>query len=569
MLINIANDYEGVDYEKCKEFALMAKEVAEKGNYYRGVGSSLILLGRIHMQMGKDEESLTYYFQAVKICEKHNMPIGLANAYAQISAVYQDQKEKWPAAYEYLQKALEINTRTGFTKGIYDCYFRLQQLLALMGRYDESLDYGFKALAMANNETNKNSVYINLGYGYKEMKLYDKAMEYADKALPYFQGQKDNDYAMAEIFRLKSLAYIAKRDYANAEKFIHIAIEKYQRAGAFIDLPAFYNDIAQMYKERGDYRNSSDWFEKTKALNDSLTSAESTRQMAEMEAKYQAGQKELKIQEQKAAILYEKQIRNSIIGIAVLVLLIAGVLYYNVRKVRKLNKQLVELNAVKNKLFSIVSHDLRSPLSTLQTFLMIFKQADLTPEKRQSYLEKLQSTLENTSQLLDNLLHWSATQMNSIQPRKEKVDVRSIAEESFDLIKTQAEHKRIVLENRITPTAIAMADENMLRVVFRNLLSNSIKFTPEGGYVTIAGVTEKGHVRISVKDTGIGMDKETSRMIFDSGQAQSRYGTRNEKGFGIGLQLCKDYIEKNGGTMNVESEEGKGSTFYFTLAQAN
>jgi signal transduction histidine kinase len=526
------------------------------------------MLGSFSMQMGKDEESLSYYFQAIRICEKHNMPIGLANAYAQISAVYQDDKEKWPTAYEYLQKALEINTRTSFTKGIYDTHFRLQQLLAIMGRYKESLEHGFKALEMANSETNKNTVYINLGYGYKEMKQYDKALEYANKALPYFQNQLDNDYAMAEIFRLKALAYIARRDYVSAEKFIHIAVEKYERAGALIDLPVFYNDIALMYKEKGDYRNSSAWFEKTKVLSDSLTSAESTRQMAEMEAKYQAGQKEQKIREQKAAILYEKQIRNGIIAIAVLVLLIAGALFYNVIKVRKLNKQLVELNAVKNKLFSIVSHDLRSPLSTLQTFLMIFKEADLTPEKRQSYIEKLQSTLENTSQLLDNLLHWSATQINSVEPRKEKVDIRSLADESFDLIKTQADHKRIVLENKIAPTAIAMADENMLRVVFRNLLSNSIKFTPEGGYVTIAGVAEKGHVRVSIKDTGIGMNQETSRTILDSARAQSRQGTRNEKGFGIGLQLCKDYIEKNGGTLNVESEEGKGSTFSFTLEQA-
>jgi signal transduction histidine kinase len=141
-----------------------------------------------------------------------------------------------------------------------------------------------------------------------------------------------------------------------------------------------------------------------------------------------------------------------------------------------------------------------------------------------------------------------------------------MTDEAFELLQSEAEKKKIVLENKVDPSAEAFADKDMVRVILRNLLSNSLKFTPAGGYVAVMNQAARGQVQITIKDNGVGMSEEMKTSLFKSGtQLESSLGTANEKGFGIGLQLCKEYIEKNGGTMSVESDPGEGSAFSFTL----
>jgi PAS domain S-box-containing protein len=231
-------------------------------------------------------------------------------------------------------------------------------------------------------------------------------------------------------------------------------------------------------------------------------------------------------------------------------------------------QKLTELNESKDKFFSIISHDLKSPLqSLLLVSKMLSRSSDeLSREEIREYSEDLHNTSGNLYKLLENLLHWSRIQRGAIDYNPEEFDMNSLAAESIDIVQDAAARKDIQIENNISNDLHPVADINMTNTVIRNLLSNSIKFTGNGGRITIdAEAVNNEFIRIKISDTGVGMDRETVDSLFKIGRQKSSPGTKDEKGSGIGLILCRELVEKQGGSIGAESEPGKGSTFYFTL----
>lgn len=232
--------------------------------------------------------------------------------------------------------------------------------------------------------------------------------------------------------------------------------------------------------------------------------------------------------------------------------------------------ELVNLNATKDKFFSIISHDLRGPLGSLKTLLdlMIDDFDSFTPEETVEYLSLLSNSAKNIFSLLENLLIWSRAQQGLIELNPSLNDVHSVSADALDVLKLQANTKKIALINNIKPKTLAYFDINLLTTVIRNLTSNSIKFTPENGSITLSCVQTSDSpdfVTISVTDTGVGMTQEILYKLFRIDVTVTNTGTSGEKGTGLGLILCKEFVEKMSGKIWVESEIGKGSTFSFTL----
>jgi PAS domain S-box-containing protein len=236
-------------------------------------------------------------------------------------------------------------------------------------------------------------------------------------------------------------------------------------------------------------------------------------------------------------------------------------------ELQKTNTQLQELNASKDKFFSIISHDLRSAFSTLLGFTeLIVEHFDVySPEKIKNLVYKVKNSAEKLYALLENLLTWSRIQRGAMKCQAEVIDLFEITTENMMIFTSKAEQKGILLHNLIQDHLSAYADYSMVNTVLRNLISNALKFTETGGTITVSGVQHDEKIEVAVADTGCGIDEYGMDMLFRIDTSYSNVGTDGEQGTGLGLILCKELVEQNGGKIWVESEVGKGTIFRFTL----
>ena len=241
-------------------------------------------------------------------------------------------------------------------------------------------------------------------------------------------------------------------------------------------------------------------------------------------------------------------------------------------ELKKKNKELEKTNSEKDKLFSIIAHDLRSPFFGLIGLSEILAKEGykLSPEEVTEYSNDIYSSTMYLYKLLENLLLWAQFQKGSISYKPKALSLSDVFAESLNSVNQRGEQKGILFQNEIYTNLKIYADENMIDCVLRNLLSNAVKFTGRGGAITIkAEKIGNGMVEISIADTGIGISKENAGKIFKLGEKVGMKGTDGEPSTGLGLILCKEFVEKHGGTIRVESEEGKGSTFYITIPGSN
>jgi signal transduction histidine kinase len=235
-------------------------------------------------------------------------------------------------------------------------------------------------------------------------------------------------------------------------------------------------------------------------------------------------------------------------------------------EIHQQNLQLEEVNNVKDKLFSVVSHDIRGPLSSLHLALTLAKSGTLSNEEFQKITTGLETRLVQTTEFIDNLLQWAKLQMKGEKYEPDRLKLTDLAEETVGLLEPECRDKKITLKNTLQGELDAYADLNMIRSVLRNLLTNAIKFTRAEGTVTLSAYRVDTKIIISVADTGVGIPARNRERLFTIGSITTQ-GTRQEKGTGLGLLLCKEFIEKHGGKIWFESEDGKGTTFYFSLSQ--
>jgi two-component system, sensor histidine kinase and response regulator len=226
--------------------------------------------------------------------------------------------------------------------------------------------------------------------------------------------------------------------------------------------------------------------------------------------------------------------------------------------------ELEELNKLKDRLLSIVSHDFRGPLNSLQGTLTLLLRGALTQEEFRLLTHDLVEKLDHTSNLLDNLLNWARSQMQGMKVYPKTVNLKVIADDCVNLLSPIAEKKLVNIHTFIDESMMVHADNEMVKLILRNLLSNSIKFSYPRSRIILSATKEDGKVVMMVKDEGLGMSNENQHKLF-SLENFSTYGTSNEKGMGIGLLLCKDFVERNGGQIWFESELEKGTSFYFSL----
>ncbi len=240
-------------------------------------------------------------------------------------------------------------------------------------------------------------------------------------------------------------------------------------------------------------------------------------------------------------------------------------------ELKKSERQLRELNATKDKFFSIIAHDLKNPIGAFKNVLELLYEnfQDFTKEEILEFIEPLKDSSNQLFALLENLLLWARTQTGKIQLEPIEFNLADLIKSNVSLLKFQAENKQIDLSYQAPGQLMVFADFNTINTVIRNLINNAIKFTPKGGRIIVTATNQDNNALVIVEDNGIGMSEETISKLFRIDVHHTTLGTAQEKGTGLGLILCKEFVQANGGQIWVESEEGKGSKFFFTIPLAN
>jgi len=234
-----------------------------------------------------------------------------------------------------------------------------------------------------------------------------------------------------------------------------------------------------------------------------------------------------------------------------------------VHQLKESENKLSQLNQVKDKLFSVVSHDLRNPLATMQSFLKLITEhhEKMSEDEKEKLFYEAQQSLDNLNELLYNLLQWSKSQMNLLQFRPDKLNIRSVIEGAVRLVQLHAHMKEILIKSSIEEGLLAYADKDMTEFIVRNLLSNAIKFSHRNSEVEIKAFIANNHITVEIIDYGVGLNDAKIKKLMEKNTTISRRGTEKEKGTGLGLLISKEFIEKNGGHLQIKSEPGKGSVF--------
>jgi two-component system sensor histidine kinase/response regulator len=240
-------------------------------------------------------------------------------------------------------------------------------------------------------------------------------------------------------------------------------------------------------------------------------------------------------------------------------------------KLKKTENELMDLLSMKDRLFSIIGHDLRGPLGTLMMLMESLAAPDSNYNEAEikKYMSMLKDSSKTAFDLLENLLNWARSQQKLVQYEPTVNNIKEIVDEDIKILKITAETKSISIKNNVDGALAAFFDKNCILTVLRNLISNALKFTQDGGSIKVSAKKSEDYIEISVTDSGVGMSRESVKKLFRKNLIQSTRGTSGEKGTGLGLLLCKDFVEGNNGKIWVESEEGRGTTILFTLPLAH
>ncbi|NNE78556.1 MAG: HAMP domain-containing histidine kinase, partial [Pricia sp.] len=343
------------------------------------------------------------------------------------------------------------------------------------------------------------------------------------------------------------------------------------------------NMLYKINKTKQDFAMALNYHKIYQTLSDTLSRSENKKSLSMLKTKIEhEKQKEDLIEKNRSELAKQR----NYMYVALAVLFIFVVITYLVNRSDKIHKalnielkkktddlerngkDLIEINRTKDTLFSIIGHDLRGPIGAFQGFLTLFKDGEITEREFMDFVPRLRHDIDHISFTLNNLLTWGQTQMNGSVSKPADINLETIVDENINLLSEIAENKSIKLVSHLTTNTLVWSDSNQIDIVVRNLISNALKFTPDNGMVTVMAQEKNEHWQISVRDTGVGMDKETVAKLFGQKSNFTTYGTNNEKGTGLGLSLCKEMVEKNDGTIWVDTSLQMGSAFHFTVPKS-
>lgn len=458
-------------------------------------------------------------------------------------------------------------------------------------RYDEAIKTLSKSIALNLKQQNgKTGLALNfkeMGLAYYGIKDYQTALLYGEKSLAL---SRETDFALNEInsLSLLGLTYLKLGQLSRAKSYLDDAHSKAIPNNARREKLLIYGGYADYYSAQGAYQEALKYQNQYTALYDSLYSVGRSKLILEYQGKFQAQQKEaenkvLRIEQ----LSTENQIRqrNQILlfvsAILLVFIIICVLVFWGNARIRKANTLLRDqkneiekqkdsvdqLNSIKDKLFSVIAHDLRTPFSSLKNMMDMYDEGMISKDDVSYFFKEIRRDIGSNTLLLDNLLVWAKSQLDGFKVEAKVLAMKRVVDEIIRFYSQSLKSKRITAINQLDDQCVVSSDYDMTKTIVRNLIGNAIKYTPAKGSILITYVKVNGEIHIAVTDNGIGMSEEAKGKLFLDAFFTTQ-GLSNERGAGLGLQICKEFVEKNNGRVWVDTKERKGSSFWFALPES-
>lgn len=541
-------------------------------------------LGVYYRNMNLQEEALKLYEEALVISQKNNNPVQIGHSLNNIGQIY-FYKDLFEESLEYYKTAEANFLKVDNKEGLAYNYTGMSPVLGELGKNKEALEVINKAIAIREEQGNERQLLVskfNRSVLLMSMGEYNNVEE--DILNLYHYGiTYDKIRAIHALEKLVELN-LATGEISQAVQFAEEAKALHGQRPNSESIIEIYEMMYQLYFDRGNTAESKKYLELLEEEKEILS--------AERIKNYLAGLTIKKQKDEIAALSRENELMQSnqkfkmYITFALLMLafslFVALSIYYrsykkeifNIRRLKekqlKIESQAAELNRLnieKDKIFSILAHDLKAPLDSLWGMVKLINEDNLSQEEFESYLPILSQNLGNNSMLLENILIWSRSQMRGMNSQFSTFNLYQLVEQNISFLSGSGYYKEQILENYIPKSIEIEADKTMLEIVIRNLLTNAMKFTSAHDKITVALEEEESFYKVSVSDQGIGMTEAGLSKLFGN-EFYTTSGTHHEKGTGLGLLLSKELVEKNRGEIWAKSQIGSGSTFCFTLPKS-
>lgn len=584
------------EFENALQLNNQALRTFLKLNDTIGLINSYNKIGNNNFYQEKEKESLVNFIRALKLSEQINNKSEIANCFINISNVLNTQ-QRFKDAIVYLNKSLTIYESENNIVYKAICYNNIAANYIELDNLSEALRYLNKSLETykkIDDLKGQAAANLNLGIVSSKAENDDKAINYYNNALNINKSLKDEKRIALCLANL-SLSYIKIKNYDAAISVCNQGLKNSETANSYSLKTIFYSSLSETYEKLGDYKKSLESYKLVKKIADSLSADDNRKQILDLEAKYQSKNKEAEINNLNKNLLLksaeiEKRRNAQLFFILITVFgLLFGFVFYRLYKIKyhsesllakynielesknetilKSESDLKELNATKDKFFTIISHDIKNPLSAYRSITKMLSKSfyEISEEKKFEYINSLYASSENLYDLLQNLLLWSTSQSGLMIFKSQELDISIIAHKVATIMQDAADKKKLYIDILIPDKTYAKGDVNMISIIMLNLLTNSIKYSHESATIKIASKIKSNYVVISFQDTGIGISAIDLKKLFKVDEDHKSIGNSSEKGTGIGLILCQEFITKNGGEIWAKSDLNHGSTFYISI----
>ncbi|WP_411895950.1 ATP-binding protein [Winogradskyella sp. A2] len=583
------NDYfNAIDnYNKSRQYFLSIRDSL-------GVAKVSNSIGLIEIKRGNYAVGLKNSLSAIDIFEEKGLKGELSTAYNNLAEAYY-KTNQIDKAIDFNFKALAVRKQIDDFDGIKNSTKNIADLYSLRKEHRKAIEYYEKVLDLIlpdSDEELRGEILPKLGSEYLKFKEFDKASDLLVEGLKYNRKQGNEEGLLRALNAIGNLN-LQRKKVKLAELQLNEAYSIAQKIDNKTELLENYKLHIALDSTRGYFQNAFFWQNKYYDLKEELTKVEQPVYPTEVES--------LDLEDNDPFVDSSNSISKDdgnnnwlsknplyLYGGILALLLVSLFLIYSLIKLsgykKKVNKQkeelelekirndaileqthhLEEVNQVKDKLFSIVSHDLKDSISSIKAFLDLLKEDSISREEFNDLIPELSENANNASALLFNLLNWSKSQLQNLEPKQEHFNIQEVFQNKIALVEQKLEDKRIVLIDE-SQRDFVYADRSMIEIVIQNLITNAVKFSRTGDVITVSNQDVNGKALICVEDTGVGISRENLDKLFKANKNFTTIGTKNEKGTGLGLTIAKDLVELNNGRIWVESTLNVGSKFFIEL----
>ncbi|MBI2420299.1 MAG: tetratricopeptide repeat-containing sensor histidine kinase [Ignavibacteriales bacterium] len=515
-------------YSTALEKLIQAYHIFEELKNSRGMAYSLNDMGETYLALNDFKKALDYFEQSAKLRLSISDMTGYARSVINTASAL-DKMGKLDEAHAMYTKALKICTEISFIRGTSNCYAGLSDLFLEYGNFAKALEYRQKSLEIDVKISNKFGEIV--GY-----------------------------IAMGNL-------YLNLPDLGKAGIYLSLAEEEARNTGLQNQLVNVYKIQRNLQLKKQDYKLAADYDKKYEDLKEKIFGYDAENRVTELQTAFATERKDRENELLKKDIEYQKNTRNYFLLIIFLIFGGAGLFASKYKLQKKTTNLLTELNASKDKFFSIIAHDLKNPVGAIYNYADILESDydTLTDAERKHFISGVFKSSKQILDMLLDLLTWARSQKGEINLNKTRVNLNSLVAASVDSYSLVAENKNIAVELNIEGTIDVLADKFILQTIIGNLINNALKFSYPGSKVIINCSVNNGMAEISVKDFGIGMEQQVVENLFNVEFKHSSLGTNKEKGTGLGLKICKEFAELHGGSLHVESKIKEGSVFTFSF----